>query len=155
ESLVGLKPGTTSEIVDVLAQSHEVSADQLTYTFHLRTGVKFHDGTDFNADAVVYNYNRWLNFPKDLQGYSYYAGTVLGYGADANVASVTASDANTVVIVLKRPNSSFLLSQTLPQFGIASPTALKAGGADNTVTDVTKIQYAQCEASTGCKSAVV
>lgn len=144
ESLVGLKPGTTNQVIDVLAQSHEVSADGLTYTFHLRSGVKFHDGTDFNADAVVYNYNRWLNFPTKLQDYSYYAGAVFGgYGADSNVASVTATDASTVVIKLKQPSSSFLLSQTLPQFGIASPTALKAGGADNTVTDVSKIPYAQ------------
>lgn len=144
EGLVGLEPGSTSKIVDVLAESHELSADGLTYTFKLRSGIKFHDGTDFNADAVVFNYNRWLNFPKELQDYSYYAGAVFGgYGSGSNVESVTASDASTVVIKLKQPNSSFLLSQTLPQFGIASPTALKAGGADNTVKDVSKIAYAQ------------
>jgi peptide/nickel transport system substrate-binding protein len=144
EGLVGLKPGSTSQIVDVLAESHDVSSDGLTYTFKLRSGVKFHDGTDFNADAVVYNYNRWLSFPTELQDYSYYAGAVFGgYGDGANVASVTATDASTVVIKLKQPSSNFLLSQTLPQFGIASPTALKAGGADNTVTDVSKISYAQ------------
>jgi len=144
ESLVGLKPGTTSVVQDLLAESHTVSADGLTYTFKLRSGVKFHDGTDFNADAVVYNYNRWLNFPKDLQDYSYYAGAVFGgYGADSNIASVTATDASTVTIVLKKPNSSFLISQTLPQFGIASPTALKAGKADNTETDISKVTYAQ------------
>jgi peptide/nickel transport system substrate-binding protein len=144
ESLVGLAPGSTNKIIDVLAESHTVSTDKLTYTFKLRTGVKFHDGTDFNADAVVYNYNRWLNFPKPLQAYSYYAGAVFGgYGADSNLASVTATDASTVVITLKVPNSSFLLSQTLPQFGISSPTALKAGKADNTETDVSKISYAQ------------
>ncbi len=144
ESLVGLKPGTTSQVVDVLAESHTISADGLTYTFKIRSGVKFHDGTDLDAAAVVYNYNRWLNFPKDLQAYSYYAGAVLGgYGADANIASVTATDASTVTIVLKQPNSAFLISQTLPQFGIASPTALKAGKADNSETDVSKIPYAQ------------
>jgi peptide/nickel transport system substrate-binding protein len=144
EGLVGLQPGSTSKIIDVLATSHEVSADGLTYTFKLRSGVKFHDGTDFNAAAVAYNYNRWTNFPKDLQGYSYYAGAVFGgYGDTSNVASVTATDASTITIVLRKPSSSFLLTQTLPQFGIASPTALKAGGADNTVTDVSKIAYAQ------------
>jgi len=144
EGLVGLKPGTINEIVDVLATSHEVSADSLTYTFKLRDGVKFHDGTDFNADAVVYNYNRWSNFPKELQTYSYYAGAVFdGYGEESNIESVTALDPSTVAIKLRKPNSAFLLTQTLPQFGIASPAALKAGGADNTITDVSKIAYAQ------------
>jgi peptide/nickel transport system substrate-binding protein len=144
EGLVGLEPGSTNKIKDVLAESHELSADGLTYTFKLRTGVKFHDGTDFNADAVVYNFNRWLNFPTALQDYSYYAGAVLGgYGKDSNIVSVTAPDATTVVIKLKQANTSFLLSQTLPQFGIASPAALKLGKADNTVTDVSKIPYAQ------------
>jgi peptide/nickel transport system substrate-binding protein len=144
EGLVALKPGTTSEIVPALATSWELAPDGLTYTFHLRDGVKFHDGTDFNADAVVYNYDRWKNFPSELQDYTYYAGAVFGgYGDTSNVASVTASDPSTVVIVLKKPQSNFLLAQTLAVFGISSPTALKAGGADNTVLDVSKISYAQ------------
>ena len=62
EGLVGTKPGTTGEIIPVLAKSWTVSPDGLTYTFTLRDGVKFHDGTDFNAEAVCYNYDRWKNF---------------------------------------------------------------------------------------------
>jgi peptide/nickel transport system substrate-binding protein len=144
ESLVGLVPGTTNKLVDLLAASHEVSADGLTYTFKLRSGVKFHDGTSLDAAAVKYNYDRWINFPKDLQAYSYYAGAVFGgFGADSNVKSVAAPDSSTVVITLRSPSSTFLLTQTLPQFGIASPTALKAGKADNTETDVSKILFAQ------------
>jgi peptide/nickel transport system substrate-binding protein len=144
EGLVGLKPGTISELEPVLAtQLPTVSADKLSYTFTLRTGVKFHDGTDFNADAVKYNYDRWTSFPTELQDYSYYANTVLGQGAEGNVVSVTADSPTQVTIKLKTPNSSFLLSQTLPQFGIASPTALKAGKADNSVKDITKVTYAQ------------
>ncbi|HEY3071219.1 MAG TPA: ABC transporter substrate-binding protein, partial [Candidatus Limnocylindrales bacterium] len=144
EGLVGLKPGTINDIVPVLASDlPKISSDKLSYTFTLRTGVKFHDGTDFNADAVKYNYDRWTSFPTELQDYSYYANTVLGQGAEGNVASVTVDNPTQVTIKLKTPNSSFLLSQTLPQFGIASPTALKAGKADNTVKDITKITYAQ------------
>ncbi|MER3488083.1 MAG: ABC transporter substrate-binding protein [Chloroflexota bacterium] len=144
EGLVALKPGTTSEIVPALAESWTISPDGKTYTFKLRQGVKFHDGTDFNADAVKFNYDRWKNFPRALQDYSYYAGAVFGgYGDTSNIASVDAVDPYTVTITLKRPNSSFLLAQTLIVFAISSPTALRTGKADNTETDVTKIPYAQ------------
>jgi peptide/nickel transport system substrate-binding protein len=143
EGLVGLEPGSTSKLVPLLATKWDVSADGKTYTFTLRDGVKFHDGTDFNAAAVKTNYDRWTSFPKELQDYSYYANTVLGEGADSNIASVTADTTSQVTIKLKVPNSSFLLSQTLPQFGMSSPAALKAGKADNTVKDVSKIPYAQ------------
>lgn len=144
EGLVTLAPGSTSKVVPALATEWELSADGLTYTFTLREGVKFHDGTDFNADAVKYNYERWKNFPTELQDYTYYAGAVFGgYGDASNVASVDVMSPTTVAIHLVRPNSSFLVAQTLTVFGISSPTALKAGGADNTVTDVSKIPYAQ------------
>lgn len=144
EGLVALKPGSTSEIVPSLATKWEVAPDGLTYTFTLREGVKFHDGTDFNADAVKYNYDRWKNFPKELQDYSYYAGAVFGgYGATSNVASIEAASPTSVVIKLVKPNSSFLVAATLTVFAIASPTALKLGGGDNTVKDVSKVTEAQ------------
>lgn len=144
EGLVALQPGTTSEIEPALAESWTTSPDGLTYTFKLRQGVKFHDGTAFDADAVVYNYERWINFPTELQDYTYYTGAVFGgYGDNSNIASVTAVDPATVELKLKAAQSSFLIAQTLTVFAISSPTALKAGGGDNTVTDVSKIAYAQ------------
>lgn len=144
EGLVALKAGTTSEIEPALAESWTSSPDGLTYTFKLRQGVKFHDGTPFDAAAVVYNYDRWKNFPVELQDYTYYSGAVFGgYGDKSNVASVTAVDPATVEIKLVRAQSNFLLAQSLSVFAISSPTALKAGGGDNTVTDVSKISFAQ------------
>ena len=51
DSLVSYKPGTT-EVAPGLAKSWDISPDGLTYTFHLRTGIKFHDGTPFNARGI-------------------------------------------------------------------------------------------------------
>jgi peptide/nickel transport system substrate-binding protein len=144
QNLVQLQPGTISTVIPVLAAAlPTVSADGKTYTFTLRTGIKFHDGTDFNADAVVYNYNRWMNFPKgELQDNAYYYPQVFGgFGSASNVASVTAPDESTVVITLKAPQSNFLLASTLAVFGIESPTALKAGNADT--TPLANNKYAQ------------
>jgi peptide/nickel transport system substrate-binding protein len=135
QNLVQLQPGTISTVIPVLAAAlPTVSSDGLTYTFKLRTGIKFHDGTDFNADAVVYNYNRWQAYGKgDLQDNAYYYGAVFGgFGTASNIASVTASDASTVVFKLKTPQSNFLLASTLAVFAIQSPTALKAAKADTT-----------------------
>jgi peptide/nickel transport system substrate-binding protein len=144
EGLVALAPGSTSQVVPALAESWTLSADGKTYTFKIRQGVKFHDGTDLDAEAVAFNYNRWRDFPTELQDYSYYAGAVFGgYGDGSNIASVTAVDASTVEIALVNPSSSFLIAQTLTVFAISSPTALVAGKADNSELDVSKIDYAQ------------
>jgi len=144
EGLVGLQPGTISTVIPVLAASlPTVSADGKTYTFTLRTGVKFHDGTPFNAAAVKFNYDRWKNFTKgDLQDNAYYYGAVFGgFGADSNIVSVDAPNDTTVVMTLKAPQSNFLLAQTLQVFGIQSPTALQADKADT--TPLSSNNYAQ------------
>lgn len=135
EGLVGLAPGTISQVIPVLAASlPTVSPDGKTYTFTLRTGVTFHDGTPFNAAAVKFNYDRWKNFPKgDLQNNAYYYGAVFGgFGAASNIVSVDAPSDTTVVMTLKNPQSNFLLAQTLQVFGIQSPTALAKNNADST-----------------------
>lgn len=150
EGLLGVKPGTLSDVIPVLATDlPEKSADGLTYTFKLRQGVKFHDGTDFNADAVVYNYERQKNAPKALQdAYNYYFGAVFGWGADSNLKSVDKVDDFTVKFTLNHPQSNFLIAQApLPQFAIQSPAALKAGDADN--PDPAKSPYAQGQGGTG------
>ena len=57
EGLVGFKPGT-ADVEPLLAESWEDSADGLTWTFKIRQGVKFSDGTDLDAKAVCYNLDR-------------------------------------------------------------------------------------------------
>ncbi|WP_139490433.1 ABC transporter substrate-binding protein [Brevibacillus dissolubilis] len=124
---------TSTKVIPGLAESWEVSPDGLTYTFKLRQGVKFHDGTDFNAEAVVFNFNRWMDKSNplyDKEGFEYYNDMFGGYKGDKDhvIASVTAKDANTVEIKLSRPQAPFLQNLAMWCFAIASPDALKKYG---------------------------
>ena len=58
DGLINIKPGTAGETYNALAESYEVSDDGLVYTFKLRPGVAFSDGTPLNADAVLFSLNR-------------------------------------------------------------------------------------------------
>ena len=141
ETLIDLKPGTT-DLEPGLAESWEANADGTQYTFHLRQGVKFQDGTDFNADAVCFNFNRWYNFKGSFQNPSatYYWQVIFGgfktYDPNSGAPkgslykSCEATDANTAVITLTKPSSSFLAGLTLTPFSIGSPTALQKYDAD-------------------------
>ncbi|WP_075293019.1 ABC transporter substrate-binding protein [Pararhizobium arenae] len=140
EGLVRLKPGSLNEVEPVLAEAlPTVSDDGLVYTFKIRKGVKFHDGEPLDADAVKFNYDRWLKMPDTLTGYSY---GKIG-SLQQSVDKVVVDDPTTVSIHLKKRNSGFLISQVLPAFAIASPAALREGKADNSVTDRANIPYAQ------------
>ncbi|MER2089450.1 MAG: ABC transporter substrate-binding protein [Sporosarcina sp.] len=110
-----------------LATEWEPSEDGLTYTFKLREGVKFHDGTDFNADAVVKNFERWAN--GDAEKFPYYNSMFGGFKGDEGhvIDSVTADGDNTVIIKLTRPQAPFLKNIAMSMFAIASPTAFEKG----------------------------
>jgi len=150
QSLVGFKPGG-SEVVPQLATSWKPSANTLSWTFKLKTGVKFSDGTPFNAAAVCFNYDRWFNFPAALQNpaVSYYWNTVFvgfahpasgGAGPDKSLyKSCTAKGDSEVTLNLTRRSSSFISAIGLPNFGIASPTALKKYKADAGTVDSTGV----------------
>ncbi|TQR19303.1 ABC transporter substrate-binding protein [Psychrobacillus vulpis] len=111
-----------------LATKWEPSEDGLTYTFTLREGVKFHDGTDFNAEAVVKNFERWASGSEDK--FPYYASMFGGFKDDEGhvIESVTADGDYTVVFKLKRAQAPFLKNIAMSPFGIASPTAFESAG---------------------------
>jgi peptide/nickel transport system substrate-binding protein len=150
ETLVKLAPGSASDLVPGLAKSWDASADGLTYTFHLQTGVKFTDGTDFNADAAVYNVNRWKNLPEALQGDDYYDITVFGgYGDSSLIKSVTKIDDSTFKMVLTTPKADFLTAMSLAAFSMQSPTALKAHNADKGSQDPSNDYWQKAPTGTG------
>lgn len=111
-----------------LATKWEPSEDGLTYTFTLREGVKFHDGTDFNAEAVVKNFERWANGSEDK--FPYYKSMFGGFKGEEGhvIESVTAEGDYTVVFKLTRAQAPFLKNLAMSPFGIASPTAFEKDG---------------------------
>ena len=108
-----------------LAESWEISDDNLQYTFKLRQGVKFHDGTDFNAEAVVKNVERWKAGTEEQ---FYYFNSMFKAEGEDIITEVTAQDEHTVIFKLSRPQAPFLKNIAMSPFGIASPTAFEAAG---------------------------
>lgn len=119
----GLLPG--------LATNWSVSSDGLTWTFTLRSGVKFQDGTNFDADAVLFNFTRWwdpTNPFHDAPRFEYFESYFFYKdNPDTRIASMETSGSTQFVIHLKQPYNilPYILSNT--SFSIASPTAIQAG----------------------------
>ncbi len=128
EGLVAFKPGTT-EPEPRLAESWEVSADGLTYTFHLRSGVKFTDGTPMNADAVVYSFER--QFKEDHPAYDQGPWKYWGYMSMSDIVdSVVALDDMTVQMNLQKVEAPLLNNLSMEFAVIVSPTASAKYGDD-------------------------
>ncbi|WP_399630778.1 ABC transporter substrate-binding protein [Sporosarcina sp. SG10008] len=124
ETLVNLdEQGTT--VVPGLAEKWDSSEDGLTYTFQLRKDVKFHDGTDFNADAVIKNFERWTN--GDAEEFPFYSSVFNGFkGDDSRIIESVATDGDdTVTIKLNNPQASFLKNLTMSPFSIVSPNVFE------------------------------
>jgi peptide/nickel transport system substrate-binding protein len=148
ETLIKLKPGTT-ELEPGLAKSWTSNEDGTSWTFELQTGVTFHDGSPFNAEAVCANFDRWYNFTGSFQNASatYYWQFGFGGGfakpASEDVAgpeeslyeSCEAVDEDTVILNLTRPSATILQALTLGPLSIQSPTAMEEFGANEGEVD--------------------
>jgi peptide/nickel transport system substrate-binding protein len=144
EGLVGVAHGGT-RVVPKLATHWTTSKDRLTWTFFLRRGVKFHDGTPFNAAAVCFNFERWYGFAGSIQRAAYFWLLIFGGfkkpepgmpGADKSLyRGCQRVDSSTVRLRLAHPTTSLLAMLALPSFGIASPTALRRYDADQGEAD--------------------
>jgi peptide/nickel transport system substrate-binding protein len=101
------------EIVPMLAKSYDVSDDGKVYTFHLRDGIKFHDGTEFNAEAAKYNLERYQE-----------EDSVRSTEVEP-IESVEAVDEYTVRVTLSEPFAPFLAVLTDRAGIMASPKAIE------------------------------
>jgi peptide/nickel transport system substrate-binding protein len=141
ETLVAQTPGTT-RLEPGLATRWAKSPNGRNWTFTLRRGVRFHDGTPFNAAAVCANFDRWYNFrgAQQSSSASYYYNVVFGgfakpTGGAPGPGKALYRDCRTqgqyaVTIRLKRTFGPFLGALTLGPFAMQSPTALRRYGAD-------------------------
>jgi len=133
DGLMDYKPGTT-ELVPDLAESFEVSADGLTYTFKLRHGVKFHNGRELKAADVKYSLDRVVQpetqspgagFFDSIQGFADVSG-----GKAKELSGVTTPDDYTVVFRLTRPDAPFLHKMALNFSHVVPKEEVEKYGAD-------------------------
>jgi peptide/nickel transport system substrate-binding protein len=125
KGLVDFKVGGFT-IEPAIAQSWTTGAGGKMWTFTLKKGLKFSDGTAVDANAVKFNFDRWRLVSNPYHGnfsYGYYASMFGSF--PGLIADVRAPNATTVVFTLKRPFSPFLHDLAMPSFGISSPTAVR------------------------------
>ncbi len=126
ETLVTYAPNAAKPSALLAAALPDVSADGLTYTFRLRTGVKFQDGTDMDAAAVKFSLERARAFgDKDSEA----AGFLL-----SGIKDIAAPSPTTVVITLSAPDVAFLSKLAYSVASIVSPTAYRSNVLAGTET---------------------
>ena len=150
ETLVRPEEGGT-KITPGLAESWTPDATGTVWTFKLRSGVKFHDGTDFNAEAVCVNFNRWYNAKGLMQSpdvTAYWQDVMGGFAVNEDpelgqslFKSCTVKDPTTVDLAFARPSSKIPAALMLPSFSIHSPKALEQYEADNISGSADDIKY--------------
>lgn len=133
EPLYQYEPGSTKPI-PALATGCTANEDSTEWTCELREGVKFHDGADFNADAVIFNFDRWRftdnPYHFESQVFEYYEYMWFGFDDDSVITAVEKVDDYTVKFVLGAPLAPFLANLAMDMFAISSPAAIEKFGED-------------------------
>ena len=131
----GLTRNVEGEIKGDGAEKWDVSEDGLTYTFHLRDGLKWSDGEDLTAEHYVYGIQRLLD-PKTASEYAF-IGMIIKNASAVNKGEmavselgVTAPDDKTVQITLEHPATYFLSMMAMSQFCPARPDLVEKYGKD-------------------------
>ena len=149
EGLIRFKPGT-ADPEPALATAWESSADGKTWTFTIRDGATFHDGTPVNAEAVCFNLDRMYTQTGAGATQAQYWSDVMGgfkdqVGEDGqpvpSVYSSCTAEGNKAVIALTTSTSKFPGVLGLPSYSIQSPTALQQYDANNVVAQGDSFVY--------------
>lgn len=125
DGLVRYRSGTL-EVEPALAEKWDITDGGKTYTFQLREGISFHDGSPLDAEAVVFNFERML---KEDHPYHKTGPFPLSFFFSA-VSKVEALDPRTVRFTLKEPYAPFLSNLAYPTGLIVSPASVMKHGAD-------------------------
>ena len=133
DGLMDYVPGTTT-LRPGLAESYDISEDGMTYTFHLRPGVKFHNGREMTAEDVKYSLDRVTNPATQSPGAGFF-GSIKGYDAMADgsateLEGVKVIDPATVEITLSRPDATFLHVMALNFAHVVPKEEVEKWGAD-------------------------
>ncbi|WP_423776367.1 ABC transporter substrate-binding protein [Aurantimonas coralicida] len=133
DGLMDYVPGTT-ELRPGLAESYEISEDGQTFTFKLRSGVKFHNGREMTAEDVKFSLDR-VTAPATQSPGAGFFGMIDGYEAVAageadSLSGVTVIDPTTVEIKLSRPDATFLHVMALNFASVVPEEAVAEHGAD-------------------------
>lgn len=116
-----------------LAEKWDISPDGKTYTFHLRDGLKFSDGTPLTADDVVFSWQRVAD-PKVASPYNLLitnltnGQAIIDGKAKPATLGIKAIDAKTVQVTLNTPNSAFIKTCSMPNLAVVSKANLTKFG---------------------------
>jgi peptide/nickel transport system substrate-binding protein len=131
EPLFQYEPGSTKPI-PALAEECTPNADAKEWTCKLRQNVNFHDGTPFNADAVIFNFERWRFTTNPYhfasQVFEYYEAMWGGFDDASMITKIEKVDDYTVKFVLNAPLAPFLANLAMDMFAISSPAAIEKFG---------------------------
>ena len=128
ETLIDFNPDMTFK--GVLAESWE-NPDDVTYVFHLRQGVKFHNGREMTADDVVYSFQRVLG-QTDYGDIGALGSSASYYGG---IASIEATDDYTVTMTLSEPNAAFMANLTSSYGAIVCKEVVEANDGSLSAID--------------------
>jgi len=133
EPLYQYEPGSTTPI-PALATECTPNEDGTEWTCTLREGVTFHDGTPFNADAVIFNFDRWRftdnPYHFESQVFEYYEYMWFGFDDASVITNIEKIDDYTIKFVLSVPLAPFLANLAMDMFAISSPAAIEQYGED-------------------------